>query len=118
MDSGRVAGATGMSGHTPLPPIGHTESGKGAYSCRHGSFTPLALAGKSAQASIGSLAGRTSPAPTGGDVNLKTVLGWVALAFVIWWVIEQPTAAAHLVHNIGAFLSTMATGLSNFIASV
>jgi len=49
---------------------------------------------------------------------MKTVLGWVALAFVVWWVIEQPAAAAHLVHNIGAFLSTMATGLSNFIASV
>jgi len=51
-------------------------------------------------------------------VNLKTVLGWVALAFVIWWVIEQPAAAAHLVHNIGVFLSNAAHGLASFFASL
>jgi hypothetical protein len=51
-------------------------------------------------------------------VNLKTVLGWVALAFVIWWVIEQPAAAAHLVHNTGVFLSNAARGLANFFASL
>jgi len=54
----------------------------------------------------------------GGDVDIKTILGWVAVAFVVWWVIEQPAAAAHLVHNIGAFLSTAAHGLSNFFASL
>jgi hypothetical protein len=54
----------------------------------------------------------------GGDVNLKTILGWLALAFVIWWVIEQPTAAAHVVHNIGTFLTTAAHGISNFFASI
>ena len=36
----------------------------------------------------------------GGDVNAKTIAGWAAIAFVIWWVIEQPESAAHLVHNI------------------
>jgi len=51
-------------------------------------------------------------------VKLKSILGWLALAFVIWWVIEQPTGAAHIVHNIGVFLSTAASGLSHFFASV
>ena len=51
-------------------------------------------------------------------MDIKTILGWLALAFVVWWVIVQPTAAAHLVHNIGAFLSTAAHGISNFVASV
>ena len=51
-------------------------------------------------------------------MNIKTVLGWVALAFVVWWVIEQPAAAAHLVHNIGTFLSNAAIGLSNFFKSL
>jgi hypothetical protein len=51
-------------------------------------------------------------------VKLKSVLGWLALAFVIWWVIEQPTGAAHIVHNIGAFLSTAASGLSHFFSSI
>jgi len=49
---------------------------------------------------------------------MKTVLGWVALAFVVWWVIEQPAAAAHLVHNIGTFLSNAAIGLSHFFQSL
>lgn len=48
-------------------------------------------------------------------MSAKTLGGWVAVAFVVWWVIEQPANAAHLVHNIGAFLSTSAHGLSGFV---
>jgi hypothetical protein len=51
-------------------------------------------------------------------VNLKTILGWAVVAFVIWWIIEQPTGAAHVVHNIGTFLSTTASGISNFFSKV
>jgi len=51
-------------------------------------------------------------------VKLKTILTYAAVAFVIWWVIQQPTAAAHLVHNIGSLLTSAATGLSHFVASV
>jgi hypothetical protein len=54
----------------------------------------------------------------GGDVNLKTVLGWLAVAFVIWWIIEDPTGAAHVVNNIGAFLTSAAHGISTFFASL
>jgi hypothetical protein len=51
-------------------------------------------------------------------VNLKTVLTWAAVAFLIWWVIQQPTSAAHLVHNIGSFLTSAASGFSNFVKSI
>ena len=51
-------------------------------------------------------------------MNLKQILGWALLAFVVWWIIQQPTSAAHLVHNIGTFLSTAATGLSHFVSSI
>jgi hypothetical protein len=51
-------------------------------------------------------------------VQLKTVLTWAAVAFLIWWVIQQPTNAAHLVHNIGTLLTSAATGLSHFVASL
>jgi hypothetical protein len=51
-------------------------------------------------------------------VNLKTVLTWAAVAFAIWWVIEDPDSAAHLVHNIGSLLTTAASGISHFIASI
>jgi hypothetical protein len=51
-------------------------------------------------------------------VNLKTIAKWGALAFLVWWVVTQPTHAAHLVHNIGTFLTTAASGLSHFVTSI
>lgn len=51
-------------------------------------------------------------------MNLKTIIGWLALALVIWWVIEAPTSAAHVMHNIGAFLSSAAHGITTFFASI
>jgi hypothetical protein len=54
----------------------------------------------------------------GGDVNLKTILGWLAVAFVLWWIIEDPAGAAHVVRNIGDFLASAARGISDFFASL
>ena len=51
-------------------------------------------------------------------MKLRTILTYAIIAFVIWWVIQQPTSAAHLVHNIGTLLSEAAHGLSNFVASI
>jgi len=51
-------------------------------------------------------------------VNLKTILTYAAIAFVIWWIVQQPTNAAHLVHDIGNFLTNLARGLSNFVSSI
>jgi ABC-type glucose/galactose transport system permease subunit len=51
-------------------------------------------------------------------VKLSKILTYVIIAFVIWWVIQQPTSAAHLVHNIGTLLSEAAHGLANFVASI
>ncbi len=48
----------------------------------------------------------------------KQIITYAAIAFVVWWVIQQPTSAAHLVHNIGTLLSNAAHGLSNFVASI
>jgi hypothetical protein len=51
-------------------------------------------------------------------VNLKTILGYAVVAFLVWWIIKEPTSAAHLVTNIGNFLSTSAAGLSHFVSSI
>jgi hypothetical protein len=51
-------------------------------------------------------------------VKLSQILTYAAIAFVIWWVIQEPTNAAHLVHNIGNLLSSAASGLSRFVASI
>jgi hypothetical protein len=51
-------------------------------------------------------------------VKPKTIITYLIIAFVIWWVIQQPTSAAHLVHNIGTLLSEAAHGLANFVANI
>jgi hypothetical protein len=51
-------------------------------------------------------------------LNAKTIAGYLAIALVIWWVIEAPQSAAHVVHNIGTFLSSAASGITQFFASI
>lgn len=51
-------------------------------------------------------------------MKLSNILKWVVIAFVVWWVVQQPGNAAHLVHNIGTFLSNAASGLSHFVSSI
>ena len=51
-------------------------------------------------------------------MKLGSIAKWAAIAFVAWWVLKQPANAAHLVHNIGTFLSNAASGLSNFVSSI
>lgn len=48
----------------------------------------------------------------------RQILLYLFIAFVIWWVIQQPTNAAHLVHNIGTLLTRLANGLSHFVSSI
>lgn len=51
-------------------------------------------------------------------MRAKTVVAFVAVVFVIWWVVEQPVAAAHAVHSIGGFISTAASGMQRFMRNV
>jgi hypothetical protein len=51
-------------------------------------------------------------------VSLKSILGWIVLAFIVWWILVEPAAAAQVVHNIGAFLSSAAHSLSTFFTSI
>jgi hypothetical protein len=51
-------------------------------------------------------------------VSAKSILGWLALAFVVWWVIENPHAAANIVFNIGHWMTSTAHDISNFFATI
>ena len=51
-------------------------------------------------------------------MKLSNVLKWALVAFVVWWIIQEPANAAHLVHNIGSLLSSAANGLSHFVSSI
>ncbi|HEY0717669.1 MAG TPA: hypothetical protein VGD68_08635 [Streptosporangiaceae bacterium] len=48
----------------------------------------------------------------------KQLLGYLAIAFVLFFVIKDPTGAAHIVSNIGNFLSSVARGFSSFLDSL
>ena len=54
----------------------------------------------------------------GGTVKLKTILGYAAVAFILFFVIKDPTGAAHVVTNIGNFLASVARGISAFFTSL
>ena len=43
---------------------------------------------------------------------MKRFATWGAIALLIWWAVQDPTAAAHLVHNIGSAFSRAASSLS------
>jgi hypothetical protein len=51
-------------------------------------------------------------------VKPRQIITYAVIAFLIWWVIQQPTNAAHLIHNIASLLTNAARGLSNFVASI
>lgn len=48
----------------------------------------------------------------------KTISGWACTAFLVWFVIEQPTATTHIVQNIGAFFTAAWHGFHAFVASI
>jgi hypothetical protein len=51
-------------------------------------------------------------------VKPRQIITYLLIAFVIWWVIQEPASAGHLVHNIGSLLSQAAHGMSSFVASI
>ena len=51
-------------------------------------------------------------------MKLKTILGWLTVAFLLFFVIKNPTGAAHIVNDIGNFLTAAAHGLADFFTSL
>ncbi len=51
-------------------------------------------------------------------MNLKKVITWLVVAFVLFYVIQQPDASADLVRSAGVALGTAATSLSQFVGGL
>jgi hypothetical protein len=51
-------------------------------------------------------------------VKPRQIITYLIIAFIIWWVIQEPGSAGHLIHNIGDLLSEAAHGMSQFISSI
>jgi hypothetical protein len=51
-------------------------------------------------------------------VNLKKVLTWLVVAFVVFYVIQAPESSAQLVRNAGNALGDAATSLAQFVGNL
>ena len=54
----------------------------------------------------------------GSGVSLKKVLTWLAIAFVIFYLIKQPESSANIVRNAGEALGNAASSLADFVGSL
>lgn len=51
-------------------------------------------------------------------MRLRQVLGWAAVAFIAFWLVTQPAAAGHFVHNIFAGVKDAGNDLASFFNSI
>jgi large-conductance mechanosensitive channel len=51
-------------------------------------------------------------------VNLKKVIGWLIVAFVVFYVIRAPDQSAQIVRNAGHALGNAASSLATFVGSL
>jgi large-conductance mechanosensitive channel len=51
-------------------------------------------------------------------VTLKKVVGWLVVAFVVFYVIQAPEQSAQMVKNAGEALGDAASSLAAFVGSL
>ena len=51
-------------------------------------------------------------------MNLKKVVAWLIVAFVVFYVIQAPEQSAQLVKNAGEALGDAASSLAAFVGSL
>ena len=51
-------------------------------------------------------------------MNLKKVITWLVVAFVVFYVIRSPDESARIVRNAGHALGDAASSLSAFVGSL
>jgi hypothetical protein len=49
---------------------------------------------------------------------VKKVLGWAAIAFLVFYVVRNPTGAAATARSIGAGLGSVAVSIGDFFGSL
>jgi large-conductance mechanosensitive channel len=51
-------------------------------------------------------------------VNLKKIVAWLVVAFVVFYVIQAPEQSAQMVKNAGQALGDAASSLAQFVGSL
>jgi hypothetical protein len=67
---------------------------------------------------IGRCRARLTSDEGNGATTLKKVLTWLAVAFLVFYVIQRPEDAAGIVRSAGAALGDAADSLSAFVGSL
>ena len=48
---------------------------------------------------------------------MKSVLVFLGVAFVAWWLITDPVSVGHVVHHLGGLLNRAATSLKTALSN-
>jgi large-conductance mechanosensitive channel len=51
-------------------------------------------------------------------VNLKKIVAWLVVAFVVFYVIQAPEQSAQIVKNAGQALGNAASSFADFVGSL
>lgn len=51
-------------------------------------------------------------------MNLRRIVGFLAIALIIWFVVTQPDGAANTLQNIGAILRDAADSVTRFFSQL
>jgi hypothetical protein len=51
-------------------------------------------------------------------VNLKKVITWLVVAFIVFYIVQAPESSAQLVRNAGHALGDAASSLATFVGSL
>ena len=51
-------------------------------------------------------------------MNLRRVLTWLVIAFVIFYVVKQPEHSANIVRSAGEMLQNVAASLARFVGNL
>jgi len=53
-----------------------------------------------------------------GAVNLKKVITWLIVAFIVFYIVQAPESAAQVVKNAGQALGNAASSFADFVGSL
>jgi hypothetical protein len=51
-------------------------------------------------------------------MQIKKIVGWAVVVFLAWYLITQPTAAGHAVHNLFSVLQRAGSSVATFLNSL
>lgn len=51
-------------------------------------------------------------------MKVKTIIGYIVIASVVWWVVNNPAQAAAAVKQLSVMIATIANGFGAFLGAL